>query len=358
MNIEELDIPTSGQREMSKIELVRQSSTSGPASASRHRPIARKVTYWIRRTHLYLGLFLFPWAVLYGVSGFLFNHPTAFSDQKSQSFTQSDLAGTSLSPPFEASSIAADVVQSLKQRASAPSDYRLIDPEKAAFVRDLASVTVKAEGRKMTVFLDALGRGGTIYSTATEESSPVERPSFAVGNLGAGSTPKPQKPSPQSATSEQPDKLVIERSVVQAYKESVPALLTKMGYPSTEATVGFVPDLVFHMEADGRKWSVTYNPLQGSVTGRPLETAANRISIRRFLTRLHTAHQFPYSMGARWVWAVFVDVMSFVLVFWALSGLLMWWQIKMTRSWGWLALTASLLIASILAMGMWQSFQI
>ena len=33
----------------------------------------------IRRIHLYTGLFMTPWVFLYGVSGFLFNHPGAFS---------------------------------------------------------------------------------------------------------------------------------------------------------------------------------------------------------------------------------------------------------------------------------------
>jgi hypothetical protein len=33
-----------------------------------------------RRTHLYLGLLLTPWFLLYAVSGFVFNHPAVFSN--------------------------------------------------------------------------------------------------------------------------------------------------------------------------------------------------------------------------------------------------------------------------------------
>ena len=41
---------------------------------------------WLRRVHLYFGLLLFPWALLYGVTAFLFNHPTAFSEQPTTTF--------------------------------------------------------------------------------------------------------------------------------------------------------------------------------------------------------------------------------------------------------------------------------
>ena len=76
--------------------------------------------------------------------------------------------------------------------------------------------------------------------------------------------------------------------------------------------------------------------------------------MRRFLTRLHQVHGYTYSLGARWVWAVFVDLMSGVMVFWGISGVFMWWQIKMTRTLGWLTLLVSTLIAALLTVGMWQ----
>lgn len=40
-----------------------------------------------RRTHLYLGLLLTPWFVLYAVSGFVFNHPKVFRSAGSDSAT-------------------------------------------------------------------------------------------------------------------------------------------------------------------------------------------------------------------------------------------------------------------------------
>ena len=59
---------------------------------TRHLPVARplhkRVAHLLRRVHLFLGLFLLPWAVLYGVTAFLFNHPAAFSDNPTVQFAK------------------------------------------------------------------------------------------------------------------------------------------------------------------------------------------------------------------------------------------------------------------------------
>ena len=142
----------------------------------------------------------------------------------------------------------------------------------------------------------------------------------------------------------------------ERYKRAIPILLTKLGYATGEVKVGFIPDLSFHIEADGRKWVARYKVLQGSVTGRPwdVDPPGERLSVRRFLIRLHRTHTYPFAMGSQWFWAVFVDLMSGVLLFWGVSGLLMWWQIKRTRSAGLLLMIASFVIAGILTVGMWQ----
>ena len=355
MSIQEFHSESASLHDSSKIERIRGTSVSGPRHQPARRSWFRGLLHWIRRTHLYLGLFLFPWAVLYGVTGFLFNHPVVFSDQASHSFSQSDWAGTPLASPPSASSMAAEVVEALKQRSPEASNYRLVNSEQASFVRELASASVVAEGRKMTLFLDVLGRGGVIYSTPVKEAPVVEKPPFAIGKTTAGGKSKKMpKENAGDSKPEQNEKLVIAHSLPEIYQRSIPALLTKLGFPTGEVTVGSIPDLTFPLEADGRVWMASYNPLNGSVTGKTMETSGEPITVRRFLTKLHTAHGYPYSQGARWCWAVLVDLMSGVMVFWGVSGLLMWWQIKMTRQWGILALAASAVIASLLTVGMWH----
>ena len=62
--------------------------------------------------------------------------------------------------------------------------------------------------------------------------------------------------------------------------------------------------------------------------------------------------RLPLAPGARWLWAVAVDMMAAAMVVWGCSGLLMWWQMKSLRRWGAVALAASVVAATCLALAM------
>jgi hypothetical protein len=110
------------------------------------------------------------------------------------------------------------------------------------------------------------------------------------------------------------------------------------------------------MEADGQKWRVSYDTLSGRVTGRPAEEVPNGLSRRRFLLLLHLSHGFPGTVTTRWLWAIAVDVTFVSMVFWGLSGILMFWQIKATRHWGIAMIIGGTLIAVALGYGMHAEF--
>ena len=40
---------------------------------------------------------------------------------------------------------------------------------------------------------------------------------------------------------------------------------------------------------------------------------------------------YPDQIGARWLWTLLADATAFTLIFWAVSGLIMWLQIRPTR---------------------------
>src|SRR5205085_286342 len=107
----------------------------------------RRVMHAVRRGHLYAGLFLLPWVVLYGVTAFLFNHPTAFADQPAKSFDKSDLKGTPLESVPAAKELAAQVVEKLQARAPEGTTYTLVEPDRAKFTREFAFATAKADGQ-------------------------------------------------------------------------------------------------------------------------------------------------------------------------------------------------------------------
>lgn len=340
-----------------------------PRSKASRRPLRKRIMHVIRRGHLYLGLFLLPWVALYGATAFLFNHPSAFSDQQqvqSTSFKADALIDTPMGSPPKPADVAQMVVKGLQERAPTGVSYTLLHPEEAAYNREFAFATVKTEDSDSTisVLIDVTGNGGTIRGVpkAPERKLP-ERAPFAIGNgpLGGdrrGGTPKGggrgeglrKGPAGGGKT----DALVMEAPLHERVKTTIPIVLEKHGYSTGEVTITSVPDLNFVMsDQDGKRWLVTYNAQNGTVGGRPADAETRTtISTRRFLTRLHLAHGYPSTPNARWFWALIVDSMAFVMVFWALSGLLMWWQLKATR---WLGLGIILLsigVATALGMGM------
>jgi hypothetical protein len=56
------------------------------------------------------------------------------------------------------------------------------------------------------------------------------------------------------------------------------------------------------------------------------------------LTGMHARGGYRQDDFLNDAWAVTVDVVSFGFIVWIASGLIMWWQLRSARGWGWLAL--------------------
>jgi hypothetical protein len=289
--------------------------------------------HWVRRLHLYSGLFMLPWVLLYGVTAFLFNHPGAFPDQPQVSFGNAEIEGTALQRLPRPAELAQRVVSALEERAGRPDQpahYRLVEPNKAAYTDDFVFARVEGRGQEHSVRVDVTDGTGRVATRVT--GGPVAPAPFA---------------QPGVAVEGSPPRLV---------RDAVPAVLERSGLAAGDVTVTSSPELTFLMEAEGRRWQVTYDTLGGAITGRPAGEATGELTTRTFLLRLHLAHGFPASAGARWAWAVAVDAMFVSMVFWGLSGVLMFWQIKVVRGWGALVLLASAAAATALAVGMLAEF--
>lgn len=74
---------------------------------------------------------------------------------------------------------------------------------------------------------------------------------------------------------------------------------------------------------------ITWNPLDGKLV---IERQEFRSAA--FLERMHRrrGYQQPYALED--TWALSVDVAVVTMVFWVLSGLWLWWELRPTRLWG------------------------
>jgi hypothetical protein len=324
---------------------------TSPAAKPTRRPPHKRLAHLLRRAHLYLGLFLLPWAILYGVTAFLFNHPAAFSDQPTVQFGREATAGTPLESVPTPREQAEQVIAKLNDLHKPAVPYTL-GPGEVKYNREFAFATAKADGRTVNVLVDVKTGTGTVRSTPDKpKAEPVKAP-FAVGSVDR---PRPVRSNPSPPPSN--DGIKLDHPLPERVKASVPAILERTGFEGTEIVVTSVPDLVFPIDADGRTWTATYNATTGNVGGA-LPEAPTGPNWRQFLLRLHTAHGYPGEANARWGWAVVVDVMAAVMVFWGLSGLVMWWQIKATRIAGAVVLVLSAIAATLLGLAMYTAMTV
>lgn len=330
--------------------IVSESNVTDPpiATKSSRRPLHKRIIQVLRRSHLYFGLFLFPWAILYGVTGFLFNHPTVFSDQPTKSFGRDALVGTPLDGLPTATEQAAQVVALLNEKKQPTTPFRLVG--EAKYSREFAFATVKAEGQTVSVLVDVKNGQGTVRSAPLEAPKP-ELPAapFAIGQAAKENPGGRIRDNEPSNT----ETLKLDFPLLNRVKVAIPSILIATGFPSGDITAISVPDLTFPLEADGQIWTATYTSA-GILSGRPTDSVEKpEPSVRRFLTDLHLSHGYPGEPNARWFWAVVVDVMACVMCFWGLTGLLMWWQIKATRKLGAVVLALSAVASVALGMGMY-----
>ncbi|MBM3995021.1 MAG: hypothetical protein FJ303_12835 [Planctomycetes bacterium] len=122
-----------------------------PAPASRPRPLSRRIMHQVRRLHLFLGLFLLPWVLLYRSYGFLFSHQTVFPDQPTRTFGPDEVCGAPLEGLPRPADMAEEVVAALNEKGCS---YCVVRPDEAAFSRSRVTVQTRVPGVEHSVVGD------------------------------------------------------------------------------------------------------------------------------------------------------------------------------------------------------------
>ncbi|MEZ5942679.1 MAG: PepSY domain-containing protein [Planctomycetaceae bacterium] len=315
MNVEQ---PTNGESE----------SDTGSTSDDATSPVTRqrwKLTSWLlmlaRRTHLYAGLFLLPWVVLYGVTGAMFNHQSLFPRVQFQPVPVDVVRATSM-PEFPAAGELANQVIEAIRLANPEAEIEVLTGSEPEFTNNLMFEVQQGDDKKV-VYINPVTHDTEIATIPPEDFRP-DRLLPDTRNIEL--IPNPQETAQESAAA------IFKDSGIEVHGDPKPFGWTKLN---------------FLVSIDGEPARVTYVLKDGHVDIFKYDGEPD-MPLRGFFLRLHTSHGQPPTWNGRMYWSLFVDAMAIAMVTWSLTGLLMWWQIKRTRCIGFVVLAASFGTAALM----------
>lgn len=321
--------------------------------ASHHKPVEvkrgngkkkvkGKVMKIIRRTHLYTGLLLLPWVLLFGSSGFMFNHSDMFESSPpevkvtlSPTQVNKTLGFAAVDPAQVAKQIVASLNQNVGDNAtensdSKPARYELVNPNEAHLRGQL---TFEGQGpgqnHQFNLNLQTGQASITTVNDADKEEPDRSTPPFAGKHVAVESLP------------------------VNGLKEKVALAGQAMGVESqTDWTAGRGgPQVRFQLrDEQGRVWNVAYNIMNSELAARA-EDEPPVTNIASIMTALHKQHDYPTETSGKTIWLIFGDMTALTMVFWGVSGLIMWWQLKPTRMVGLAGLLFMIVVAGFVFSG-------
>lgn len=278
----------------------------------------QRVMKVIRRIHLYLGLLLVPWVLLFGITALSFNHPTVGRSISGRLVPPEELRRLTGLRPWDPRAVAERVVADLNARGGG---YTVNDASEPS-VNGWPLFARPAPGGQQVVIL-GLDRGAAVLT---------QRP-----------------PAPQSsATPFEGQEVRLPGYSMADVAERLQPLHDKLGIATSgplkpHPTVH--PELRFTMhDRSGTTYNVVYDLTTGKLDGRRRDEA-RRGPLVEVLESLHKQHHYPASFGPTFFWALFADLTALTLVIWAVTGLIMWWQLRKLRVVG----AAFLITAAILA---------
>ena len=299
--------------------------------------LGRSALMTVRRIHLYSGIFMFPWVLLYGFTGWFFNHPRLFTADQVTTFAAADLSGDVLTELPTATETAQAVVDemNLESFMIGGPEIKLL-PDRTPRYRGFLSYSVNTEDATHQVTINPVTGSGEVRTTyvVPQDKSSAESKINPLANVR-------RIPMPAGGLTQ--------------IQSGVPGILKQLELPAGEAFSGRrSASLVFAAEADGVPCLVTYNVADGQITS-VREDDRPTMDSKTFLQRLHLARMYSPDWDVRWLWALLVDAMFVSMVFWGVSGLMMWWQVKRTRVLGGGVLVASIVFAALMAINMHDS---
>ncbi|MFO0898409.1 MAG: hypothetical protein U0836_13385 [Pirellulales bacterium] len=289
------------------------------------RPWPRRV-HFVRRAHLFFGLFMIPWAAALRRHGVLINHP-AFPWRPSPTWIRAATSGP-LVAALPAAQLAAQVTDAWNAKLSAAGSEQRLQLEQP----ELAQL---------------LGRYGSPPARRG-----ADREYDVEIDLPSGQMRVQQRPGHDAPPFASAEGLTVPDLWSKRAEAEIASAFARAGLPVLQTKLEHAPPLMFSVVDDQQRiWHIDHNLLAGSARA----VSPTPLPLRQYLLGMHYSARYPSHFGTRWAWAIAVDATAAAFVFWSVSGILMWWQIKATRRWGFVSLAASLAVAGLLAWHMYAT---
>lgn len=299
---------------------------------------------------------MLPWVLLYGFTALLFNHPKISIDPNTeiQNFALLKDNLPSLPVADKMAQLTAEAAQAELQNLETGQSLVLAEPANAFFTRNAFGST-EDDLASFSLIMDL--NTATGYTRVRQKEPEAEQEDDATPSLTEGLN------------------VGIELDPIQGFTESISQVVKERDFDIETFSVRAFPTLEFDAIVDGQPRRLRYSrsttrrntssdektvsdtQQEPAYRGRLTIVGENPRSLgwRNYLLRLHMAHGYPVEKNHRWFWAIAVDLMFASMVFWGLSGVVMWWQIKRTRRIGMVLLIGSAIVATWLAIGMhWE----
>lgn len=287
--------------------------------------LSSRITLLIRRIHLYSGLFLLPWVILYGMTGAMFNHLGLFPQLSIETVDEAAVADSGLSSFPKPIELATTVTQELQKQAGQVRIELAGDPH-AEYTGELMFET-KVDGVQTVVYMNPMDQDAWL---ATLPKNKEEPESLLPEVKSIKLSPDPHEEVRGAASK------ILTSAGVKSDKEPQPFGWAKLNFLAT---------------VDGRPARITYVMKDGHVDINRF-TGDDGMPLRNFLMRMHTSHGQPPHWNGRMFWSIAVDTMAIAMVGWGLSGVFMWWQIRRARKLGFVVISLSLATAAFMFLGL------
>lgn len=275
---------------------------------------------WVRRLHLFLGLFFFPFVIFFGITGLSFNHPTVGRGIPVVSASPEEVAEVARFRAWRPEAIARDTVAALRDQGFAAT----FDEDEEASFSGWPLFVGRAPNGIQTATL-SLEHGWASFTKRVPPKPPgsppfaqavVTLPQYSIEVLGEGLG-------------------------ALARSKDIPIEGVLAPHPRVHPEVRFVVQ-----DENGRAWNVIYDLVSGTFTARPRDAFHGR-SFAELLESIHKQHHYPPHRAASFFWSLFADLTAITLLLWALTGLTMWWQLKKLRRIGFGVLALSIVVAAL-----------